>query len=339
MRFATSSQGLVAIACLSSSAIAINPKHHAFLKRQGCYSVESECSSVGTTLSDCISYVCDSCTSVDPAIPACCELSSNLDIANCIEENIDTSGSSSYETSDYYSSGSTFADDIDSAATSYTGNNFAAATSTSDDYSYTYTSSAYDSATTPFLLTANPECSSVINKFDDCASKTPGFGSAYFWEDQASCICYIGSSYAPSSFDEPYSSCLDVLSSSDYEAYLYLTINSEDAASTPCASLSEAQASTTATSDEGDFSVIAPAGASTNTPATLTPSPGNTPTVRGAGTTPTATTSSSSTTSPSAAAAGNGGGGNVAGSSGVDALGVQILFIGLASFVAILHVL
>lgn len=324
MRSTSISSGIAVITILTSTATAIKPKYHAFLKRQGCNNINSECSSIGTTLSDCIDYVCDACNSVDPAIPACCDLSSNLDIANCIEENV---GSSSY-----YSS----FDSYDNDYTSYTGYNYDVPTSTYDysDYSYTYTgSSAY---TTPYLLTANPDCSSFISKFDNCASQTPGFGTSYYWEEQASCICYSGNSYAPSAFDIPYSSCLDVLYTSDYEAYTYLTIGSDDAASTPCGSLSEEQAFSTAfaSSSGGEFTAInGVAASSTRTPETLTPSPGSQPTTR---TTPTSTTSRSAPV-PTAVAPGSGGAASAG--SGVDALGVQMVFLGLASFAAMLYIL
>ncbi|KAL8936503.1 MAG: hypothetical protein Q9216_004894 [Gyalolechia sp. 2 TL-2023] len=333
MRSVSASSSLAVVAMLTSAATAINPKHHAFMKRQGCYNIESECSSIGTTLADCIDYVCDSCTSVDPAIPDCCELSSNSDIAICIEENVGTSDSydSSIDSYDYdYTSFTGYDDDY----TSYTGYDYETATSSYDDYTYTYTSS--DAYTTPYLLTADSDCSSVISKFDACASATPGFGSSYFWEEQASCICYSGNSYAPSSFDTPYSSCLDVLYTSDYEAYMYLTIDSDDAASTPCASLSEAQETSAAYASSGsdDYSVIGGgAAASTREPATLTPSPGSQPTAGGAGTTPT----SRSAPVPSAVAPGSAG--TTTAGSGVDALGVQMVFIGLASFVAVLYIL
>ena len=332
MRFVASASGVAAVAILSSTVIAINPKHHPFLKRQGCYNIDSECSSVGDTLSDCVSYVCDSCTSVDPAIPQCCELSSNEDIADCIEENLGSS-SSSYDTSSYYDYYSSYYA-ADSAATSLGADIGSAATTTDDysDYSYTYTSS--DAYTTPFLLTANPECSSVVSIVNSCSSATPGFGASYDWEEQASCLCYSGSSYAPSSFDDPYSSCLAVLYTSDYDAYEYLTINSDDAASTPCASLSDAQYSSYTASASYYNQVAA---SSTRTPSTLTPSPGNTPTTRTIPTTTSPSTTTSASTSVPSAAAGNGG--NTAGSSGVDALGVQIVFIGLASFVTLLYIL
>ncbi|KAI4179546.1 MAG: hypothetical protein L6R41_007783 [Letrouitia leprolyta] len=327
MRIISVSNGFAAITILTSTATAINPKYHAFMKRQGCNNIESECSSIGTTLADCIDYVCDACTSVDPAIPECCNLSSNLDIANCIDENIGTSGT-------FESSIDTFGNDF----TSYTGNNFAAATSTYDyGNSYTYTGSS--AVTTPYLLTANLDCSSFISKFDDCASATPGFGASYFWEEQASCICYSGNSYAPSAFDTPYSSCLDVLSSSDYEVYTALTIGSEDAASTPCGSLADEQAASTAFASSADEFTFIGGGAasSTGAPATLTPSPGSQPTIGGAGSRPTSTTSSRTAPVPSAVAPGSGGASSAG--SGVDALGVQMVFIGLASFAAILYIL
>ncbi|KAL9029309.1 MAG: hypothetical protein Q9196_002435 [Gyalolechia fulgens] len=309
MRSVSVSSSLAAVAFLTSTATAIDPKYHAFMKRQGCYNIDSECSSIGTTLADCIDYVCDSCTAIDPAIPGCCDLSTNTDVATCIQENLGTSSS----------------DDTD-----YTAYDDETATSAYDDYSYTYTGS--DPVTTPYYFTADPDCSSVISKYSACASATPGFGSSYFWEEQASCLCYSGNSYAPSSFDSPYSSCLDVLSSSDFDAYTYLTIDSDDAASTPCASLSEAQETSTAfASGSGDeFTIIGGGGtASTGAPATLTPSPGGQPTTGGARTTPTSTPSRSAPV-PAAVEPGTG---------GVGALGVQTVFVGLASFVAVLYLL
>ncbi|KAL8712541.1 MAG: hypothetical protein Q9225_006924 [Loekoesia sp. 1 TL-2023] len=310
MRFTSSSNGLAVVAILSSTATAIHPKHHAFLKRQGCNNIDSQCSSVGSTDSDCINYICSDCTSVDPAVPQCCELSSNIDIANCIQENLDTSSS------------------------------------TSDFASGTYTYSGAPTVTTPALLTSNPDCSSVLSSLDVCASATPGFDSADFLE-QASCLCYSGSNYAASAFDDPYSTCLDVLSSSDFQAYMLLTIDSADAASTPCAFLSDVQGTSGAgaASSDGAFTAVGGAGGgavNTNSPATRTPSPGSKPTANGGGgPRPTRATSSSTTSAspaPNGGAGNNNAGNNVAGN-GVDALGAQIVFIGIASFVAVLYLL
>ncbi|KAL9004814.1 MAG: hypothetical protein Q9188_002379 [Gyalolechia gomerana] len=325
MRSVSVSSGLAVVAILTSTASAIDPKHHAFMKRQGCSNIDSECSSIGTSPADCINYLCSSCTSVDPAIPDCCTLSSTLDIAGCIEQNVGTSSS-------YDSNIDTYGSDY----TSYTGYDYETPTSTYDNYSYTYTGSY--AVTTPYLLTADPDCSSVISKLDACASATPGFGSDYYWVEQASCICYSGNSYAPSSFDSPYSSCLDILYTSDYEVYMDLTIGSDDAASTPCASLSEAQETSAAyaSSSGGEFTIIGGGGAaSTREPATLTPSPGSQPTAGGAGMRPTSSTSRSAPV-PSAVAPGTAGANSAA---GVGALDVQMVFIGLASFVAILYIL
>ncbi|KAI4177390.1 MAG: hypothetical protein LQ343_000370 [Gyalolechia ehrenbergii] len=318
MRSVSVSSGLAVVAILTSTASAIDPKHHAFMKRQGCSNIDSECSSIGTSPADCINYICSSCTSVDPAIPDCCTLSSTLDIAGCIEQNVSTSSS-------YDSNIDTYGSDL----TSYTGYDYETPTSTYNDDSYTYNGSY--AVTTPYLLTADPDCSSVISKLDACASATPDFSTSYYLEDLASCVCYSGNSYAPSSFDSPYSSCLDILYTSDYEAYMYFTIGSDDAASTPCASLSEAQETSAAyaSSSGGEFTVVGGGGA------TLTPSPGSQPTAGGAGTRPTSTTSSSAPV-PSAVTPGTAGPSNTA---GVGALGVQMVFIGLASFVAILYIL
>ncbi|KAL8834433.1 MAG: hypothetical protein Q9170_003755 [Blastenia crenularia] len=327
MRFTSSSNGLAAIAIISSTAIAFQPKHLALMKRQGCNNIDSQCNAIGSTLTDCVNYVCDSCTSIDAAIPKCCELSTNSDIADCIKHNVGTSGSS------YGSSiGSYYGSD------SYTGYDYPTTTGDYSDYSNSYTYTSSYAITTPYLYTANPECSSVISKIDACSSATPGFGESYLWDEQASCICYSGASYAPKSFDYPYSSCLDVLSSSDSSAYQYLTINSDDAASTPCASLSQAQeTSYYDTSSAGDFTVIgANAAMSTNTPATLTPSPGSKPTVK---TTPRSTTSSPSSTPTVVGNGAGNGAGNTAAGSGVHAFGVQVVFVGIASFVAVLYIL
>ncbi|KAL8949903.1 MAG: hypothetical protein Q9222_004028 [Ikaeria aurantiellina] len=220
----TTSSFCLATAVFISTAAAINSKHHPFLKRQGCTNIDSECSSVGTTLSDCIDYVCDSCTSVDPSISQCCRQTGDVNIATCIEENLDTSGSTG-------SSGDTSLSNNLDSATSFTGTSRTRSSTTRDSF-----------PTTTALAINNPACSSLANKIEACESATPGFDYIIYWTSQASCFCYDSGTYRPSSFDGYYSSCLGYLSTADPDTYSSLTVGNDEAISTPCASVGNVRA-------------------------------------------------------------------------------------------------
>ncbi|KAI4127035.1 MAG: hypothetical protein LQ338_003404 [Usnochroma carphineum] len=316
MHLIPSINSLVAVALFSDIALAIHPKHHAFLKRQGCSSVDSACSSVGASLSDCVNYICGSCTSVDPAISQCCKLSSDSDIADCISGNVGTTGaSSSFDTGDF-----------DSASGS------AAATSLSDGFGSAATSTGFfddSSLTGSAALTTTsvyPACSSLGSKIEACESATPGFANYRLWDTQASCLCYQGSSYQPSSFDNYYSSCLGYLSTADFEAYSELTVGTDEAVSTPCADIGNVRATAAATKQGGV------GGGATNTP-----SPGDSPTTRA--TTPTGTTSRSATTPTSTTSRPSPSGGPAVAGSGVEVVPLKSAFALLGSFIGVLYLL
>ncbi|KAL8710282.1 MAG: hypothetical protein Q9220_005052 [cf. Caloplaca sp. 1 TL-2023] len=258
-RLATSSF-LLATTVFISTVAAINSKHHPFLKRQGCNNIDSQCSSVGTTLSDCINYVCDSCTNVDPSISQCCKQTGDSNIATCIEKNLDTS------TSTGLSGDTSLSNGLDSA-TSFTGSS-RTGSATRDSF-----------PTTTALAVSNPACSSLLSKIEACESATPGFDFIIFWTSQASCFCYDSNTYRPSSFDGYYSSCLGYLSTADPDTYSSLTVGNDDAVSTPCASA-------------GNVKATSKAGSGNSPSQTATPAP-----TADSGSTPTPTSTSSGSSS------------------------------------------
>ncbi|KAI4203276.1 MAG: hypothetical protein LQ350_001973 [Teloschistes chrysophthalmus] len=218
MRYTSTSNALPApsllvIATIFTIALAIDPKHHLLLKRQGCTNIDSECSSVGSSDSTCINYICKSCTDVDPSIPQCCKQSSNLAIANCIEVNLGSSSGDS--SSSIRGGGSATSRALFPTTTRAT---LPAFQTTSDSNS----------------IITNPACSSLDSKIEECQSSTPNILGG-LWSTQASCFCYSGSSFQPSSFDNYYGSCLKYLRTADLEAYSALQIGSDRAISTPCA--------------------------------------------------------------------------------------------------------
>lgn len=292
MHFVSVNNCLTAVALLSYTVLAINPKHHSFLKRQGCNNIESQCGSVGTTLSDCVNYVCRSCTNVDPSIPQCCQLSSDLSIGTCIEENLSSASDSDDE--------------------SATGTRPSGATSTAV---------SEDSA-----ITAEPGCSSLASKAEACESATPGFNNVNRWGSKASCFCYEGSSYQPSSFDNYYSSCLAYLSTADSDLYSSLTIGVSRAISTPCAAVGDVRATSASTRQGGS------GGAGVNTASFVDPIPGSSPT--GQGTTPTG-----SSITPTMAAGGDADNTAAAAGNGVDGMPLKSAVALFASFVALLYLL
>ncbi|KAL8976989.1 MAG: hypothetical protein Q9177_006727, partial [Variospora cf. flavescens] len=195
MHFTSITSCLAAVTLLSPTILAINPKHHPFLKRQGCGQIETQCLGVGSTLSDCVAYVCDDCSAIDPSISECCELSSEVAIFTCIDENLN---------------GGSADDDDDSTIT----NTAAAAAATS--------------------LIRQPGCSSYFSKLADCETATPGFTNYDVWETEASCFCYEGSRYQPSTFDNYYRSCLAYASTAVPEFYTVLAVGpSDDVVTTP----------------------------------------------------------------------------------------------------------
>ncbi|KAL8902694.1 MAG: hypothetical protein Q9207_004461 [Kuettlingeria erythrocarpa] len=315
---------LVGFTFLFQTVLAIDPKHHAFLKRQGCASIDSQCSS-GTTLSDCIDYVCGSCTDVDPAIDQCCELSSNLNIANCISENVNP-GSSSDITSDGEDDSTTSFGSFDSTSATSLTDDFASAATSDFDAQSTLTGSAALPSTSLYVY---PECSSLGSKLEACESATPGFSNYRLWDTQASCFCYQGSNFAPSSFDNYYSSCLEFLSTDNPAAYsiLTVTVGTDEVVSTPCASMGDVRETSPASAQGG-----AVGGGSQNTRSTGTASPGaSVATANTAFPTP---TTSAERSAPSAA-----GGGNVAGSNGADGLPVKSALALFLSFAGLMYLL
>ncbi|KAI4186874.1 MAG: hypothetical protein LQ346_005605 [Caloplaca aetnensis] len=308
---------------LFQTVLAIDPKHHAFLKRQGCANIDSQCSSVGTSLSDCIDYVCSSCTDVDPAISQCCELSTNLNIANCITENLNagTSSSSGDITSDGESDSTTSFGSFDSASATFLTDDFASAATSSGFDAQSITGTAASPSTSVFV---NPECSSLGSKIQACDSATPGFENYRLWDTQASCFCYEGSNFAPSSFDNYYSSCLDFLSTDNPAAYSILTVGTDEVVSTPCASMGDVRETSPASAQGG-----AVGGGSQNTRSTASPG-GTVATANTALPTP---TTSAARTVPSAA------GGNVAGGSGAAGLPVKSALALFVSFAGLMYLL
>ncbi|KAI4250757.1 MAG: hypothetical protein L6R42_008638 [Xanthoria sp. 1 TBL-2021] len=193
----------LAVSLVLENVVAIDPKFHELFKRQGCTDIESKCLTVGSDPSECIDYICNSCTQVDPSISTCCQRSGDLNKAQCISDNLDSP---------------------------------TALTSSSRSRG------AGSSSTTVFHAYANPGCSSYLDKVTSCESATPGFADITAWTSLASCFCYSASAYSPQAFDNPYSSCLSYLETADRDAYSDLTVGRNGrnfAISTPCASIGE----------------------------------------------------------------------------------------------------
>ncbi|KAL8770233.1 MAG: hypothetical protein Q9194_005233 [Teloschistes cf. exilis] len=216
---ALSAPSLLAVSTIFTVALAIEPKHHPFLKRQGCTNIDSQCSSVGSSLSSCIDYVCKSCTGVDPSIAQCCQRSTNSAIANCIEVNLDSS--------------------LDSSSTSIRGGG-SATSRASFPTTTRATLPAFQTTSDSLSILTNPGCSSLESKIEECQSSTPNILGG-LWSTQASCFCYSGSSYMPSSFDNYYSSCLKYLGTANLNLYSSIQIGTNRAISTPCAAIGDVQ--------------------------------------------------------------------------------------------------
>ncbi|KAL8852140.1 MAG: hypothetical protein Q9221_002963 [Calogaya cf. arnoldii] len=215
----------IAASLVLKDVVAIDPKHYPLLKRQGCTDIESKCLTVGSDPSECIDYICSSCTEVDPSISSCCKRTQDLDKAECISDNLDTDSSSGDDDSDRPSQ------------TTFTGSSGTRSRSSS------LTTTAFPAAV------SNAACSSLIDKFSSCNAATPGFGYIDLWTSQAECYCYSASAYSPQSFDNPYSSCISYLETADPELYSSLTVGPvgrDIAISTPCASVGDVLKTTTA---------------------------------------------------------------------------------------------
>ncbi|KAL8749144.1 MAG: hypothetical protein Q9199_007867 [Rusavskia elegans] len=214
----------LAVSLVLENVVAIDPKFHELFKRQGCTDIESKCQTVGSDPSECIDYICNSCTQVDASISTCCQRSGDLNKAQCISDNLDT--------------------DSPSVGTS---NRPGPTASTGS----TRTRGAGSSSTTVFPADANPGCSSFLDKLTSCESATPGFEDIRLWRSQASCFCYSASAYSPQAFDNPYSSCLSYLETADRDLYSSLTVGNSFAISTPCASIGDVLETTTRTANPG----------------------------------------------------------------------------------------
>ncbi|KAI4222713.1 MAG: hypothetical protein L6R36_005949 [Xanthoria steineri] len=209
----------LAVSLVLETVVALDPKFHDLFKRQGCNNIESKCLTVGSDPSECIDYICTSCTQVDPSISRCCQRSGDLNKANCISENLPDSNGGGGDTSSR------------SRTTASSGS--------------TRTRNTSSSPTTTFPAAANRGCSSFLDKLTSCESATPGFDDIRLWRSQASCFCYSASAYEPQAFDTPYSSCLSYLETADRDLYSSLTIGSNLPISTPCASVGDVLAATT----------------------------------------------------------------------------------------------
>ncbi|KAL9026142.1 MAG: hypothetical protein Q9180_007531, partial [Flavoplaca navasiana] len=232
---------------------AIHPEFHLLFKRQGCRRFESECLTVGSDPRECINYICDNCASLDDAISICCQLTGDLNKAQCMSDNIDTDSPSTSDDDD----------DSDSDSPSFTASSGSSGTASADDFQ-----------TTAFADSPNVGCSSLVDILTSCDSATPGFEYITAWRGLASCYCYSASAFAPQFFDNPYSSCLGYLETADTELYSSLTVGIE--VSTPCASIGNLLAESTGEAE---------------TTVSRTASPGTTPTT-GGGSGPTAASGS-----------------------------------------------
>ncbi|KAL8802863.1 MAG: hypothetical protein Q9182_003550 [Xanthomendoza sp. 2 TL-2023] len=298
MRFFPTSNSLSVLSLIPVTALLVNgvaaaidfklhPKLlHPLLARQSCTSssIQSKCLTVGSDPSECINFICGSCTGIDSQIADCCKRSGDLNRAQCIaniETNINTSSFAPRTTSTRSSSGSVG--------------------------SFPTTSSA------PAAL-RNAGCSSLGSKLEACESSTPGFSFIVAWTSQASCFCYSGNSFAPSSFDNYYSSCLRYAQASDTNLYSSLTVGVRSAISTPCADYGRVRTTTSRGS-------LIPA------------TPGTTPTATGAD----AQVTSSSGGSSSGSSGGAGGSGNnpPAASNGQNTVAVQSAFALFVSLLAL----
>ncbi|CAL8580362.1 hypothetical protein XPA_006091 [Xanthoria parietina] len=209
----------LAVSLVLEIVVALDPKFHDLFKRQGCTDIQSKCLTVGSDPSECIDYICTSCTQVDPSISRCCQRSGDLNKANCISENLPDSNGGGGDTSSR------------SRTTASPGS--------------TRTRNTSSSPTTTFPAAANRGCSSFFDKLTSCEAATPGFDDIRLWRSQASCFCYSASAYEPQVFDTPYSSCLSYLETADTDLYSSLTIGTNLAISTPCASVGDVRAATT----------------------------------------------------------------------------------------------
>ncbi|CAO1604470.1 hypothetical protein XANCAGTX0491_008026 [Xanthoria calcicola] len=208
----------LAVSLVLENVVALDPKFHDLFKRQGCSDIQSKCLTVGSDPSECIDYICTSCTQVDPSISRCCQRSGDLNKANCISENLPDSNG---------------------------GGDTSSRSRTTTSPGSTRTRNTSSSPTTTLPAAANRGCSSFLDKLNSCESATPGFDDIRLWRGQASCYCYSASAYEPQAFDTPYSSCLSYLETADRDRYSSLTIGTNLAISTPCASVGDVRAATT----------------------------------------------------------------------------------------------
>ncbi|KAI4246889.1 MAG: hypothetical protein LQ352_006277 [Teloschistes flavicans] len=275
MRYGSASNALPAPRLLSfatifTAVLAVDPKHHPFLKRQGCADIQSQCSSTD-----------------------------NLVIAQCISQNLD---SFLGDTSTSISGGSA------TSRASFPVTTRATFPSTTGTAAFQTTSDINGAIT-------YPGCYSLESKLEECQSSTADIFD-HVWNTQASCFCYSGSSYQPSSFDNYYSSCLKYLKTVDLDLYSSLEIGNDRAISTPCAAIGDVKATSASRANN--------AGGSERTTATSGPTP--------------TSTSGTSAASTGASAGGSGSGVTSSSPSGADGQrinGVGPLFLGVALAFAI----
>lgn len=110
-------------------------------------------------------------------------------------------------------------------------------------------------------------CSSWFDIFASCNAKIPSLTALPFTAE-ASCLCYTGSIFAPSVYDKPWGSCVQYYKTAS-PAFYTSSIGVGDGVMTPCASVGDVRATTSASSTSS--TAAASSAASAATPTSTTP--------------------------------------------------------------------
>ena len=247
--------GLFAISILPHAEALSTVGKLALGKRQECGDIESQCSG---SISDCVYYICNSCTDVDPVVPTCCVLTDAVDTIGCLDEGLNLGSSA---TSDFTSNVVESATELTAAAS---------------------TSGLGAAVTSDPNFTA---CSSLDSISEYCASQTPGFTDADF-TSQVPCLCYDSQTYDGTIYDNYYGSCLAFISTADPEGFSSLVASPDRSLTGPCAGAANTMGAGPTTHG---FKSTATAGGGGGGFVSQTPTPASSPRIGNTAPTPTTT--------------------------------------------------
>ena len=188
-------------------------------KRQECGDNVIETCDDGSA-EDCVNAICGNCSG-DPSIAACCSMATDDEKAQCIVNVLENETTAS-----------------------------ASLPATIPSATFQLTTASPTPTASASLSDPNYQACQRFNAVNDqCAAETPGFSDISAFSSQASCLCYVSSTYAPASYDGDFASCLSWFKTSDPEDYTSITAAADGSLTLqPCSAAGDVRTSPAAAS-------------------------------------------------------------------------------------------